>query len=146
MSRFILKNNEVFEYPNESIFLSSSFIRPMLDEMTDGCEDIPIDEVDLPTMKLLVKFLELNDLENLKDLEKIKPVRAECLKTLFEHDEIYDFFTNLSDEELFSIMKAADYLDIENLLNAASATFANRFIHIETEEGKKLFVKKAKCF
>ena len=106
--RLLCKDGEVLEVPVASTSkLITGFIE---DSGTD--EDIPLTQVDKPTMEKVLIFIECMAEHTPPEIEK--PLSSTDLSQVVE--EWHSTYVNVGTKKLFEFVVAANYLDIKLLL------------------------------
>ena len=98
-------------------------------------------DVDSKYLELVIKYLEhYKDFEP-KEVPKPFPERTdeEFMKGILNDQWTYDYLTNQTLEELINLVNAADYLQIEGLINIIAAKLAHEMCNCEVEEARKKF-------
>ena len=106
-----------------------------------GGEEIILNEVDVKNLDLIIQYLEhYKDMEP-KEIPKPFPERTdeEFMKGILNDQWTYDYLTNQTLEELINLVNAADYLQIEGLINIIAAKLAHEMCNCEVEEARKKF-------
>ena len=106
-----------------------------------GGEEVILNEVDAKNLDFIIKYLEhYKDMEP-KEIPRPFPERTdeEFFKGILNDEWTYDYLTNQTLEELFDLVNAADYLQIDGLINIISAKVAHEMCNCEVEEARKKF-------
>ena len=106
-----------------------------------GGEEVILNEVDAKNLDLIIQYLEhYKDMEP-KEIPKPFPERTdeEFMKGILNDQWTYDYLTNQTLEELINLVNAADYLQIEGLINIIAAKLAHEMCNCEVEEARKKF-------
>jgi len=104
-------------------------------------EEIPLNDLDAKNLDLIIQYLEhYKDMEP-KEIPKPFPERTdeEFMKGILNDQWTYDYLTNQTLEELINLVNAADYLQIEGLINIIAAKLAHEMCNCEVEEARKKF-------
>ena len=118
------EDNQIFEIEVESLKLSN-FLNNLIIDFPDEEDEILISQVDGKNLKLIIDFL--NHYQNQK-VEKIpKPLPSGDLK-LYLDEWDYNYINPLSLEECIDLLNAAQTLDIEEIINLASAKIASEML------------------
>ena len=102
---------------------------------------IPLCQVDAKNLDLIIQYLvHYKDMEP-KEIPKPFPERTdeEFMKGILNDQWTYDYLTNQTIEELINLVNAADYLQIEGLINIIAAKLAHEMCNCEVEEARKKF-------
>lgn len=115
----------------------SKLIFVMLDESDIDAEDnIPVPAVNSKNFEKIVEFMKMYHENPMKEIEK--PLRSNNLKDIVQ--ECYADLINIEEEEeLFSLIMASNYLDIQPLLNLGCAKVASMIKGKSPEEIRKIF-------
>ena len=141
-------NGKIFEI-EEDCLLKYDFLKGLLEDFSDPKQELPIKEVNDRTLERVVAFLKHYQKEEvkkipcpcpsttveLKDGTTIHPVDLKA--ALCQWD--YDFITPLSIEEAIELVNAANSLNIQPLIDLASARLAYDFTNCSIEEARKKF-------
>ena len=141
-------NGKIFEI-EEDCLLKYDFLKGLLEDFSDPKQELPIKEVNDRTLERVVAFLKHYQKEEvkkipcpcpsttveLKDGTTIHPVDLKA--ALCQWD--YDFITPLSIEEAIELVNAANSLNIQPLIDLASARLAYDFTNCTIEEARKKF-------
>jgi S-phase kinase-associated protein 1 len=110
-------------YIAEYSFLIKSILdRNDEEDEEDKDDEIPLTEVTYPILCKILYFLKKYSEEPFDQIEK--PLRSENLKEIVSDEWYADFIERLSQEELFAIIQAANYMDIKPLLDLSCASVA----------------------
>ena len=76
-----------------------------------------------------------------KEIPKPFPERTddEFLRGILNDDWTFDFLKNFSIEDAYSLVDAANYLQIEGLINILAAKLAHEMCNCEIEEARQKF-------
>ena len=141
-------NGKIFEI-EEDCLLKYDFLKGLLEDFSDPKQELPIKEVNDRTLERVVAFLKHYQKEEvkkipcpcpsttveLKDGTTIHPVDLKA--ALCQWD--YDFVTPLSIEEAIELVNAANSLNIQPLIDLASARLAYDFTNCSIEDARKKF-------
>ena len=106
-----------------------------------GGEEVILNEVDAKNLDLIIQYLEhYKDMEP-KEIPKPFPERTdeEFLKGILNDEWTYNYLTNQSLEDLINLVNAANYLQIDGLINIIAAKLAHEMCNCEVEEARKKF-------
>lgn len=158
MSEFNLEYNKYCDLTNNYAYLISSeknsfkvpinilsisnMVAVMLDnidfdngDLEDNEREIPLFNVNDKCLIKIIQFMEHYHVEKMKDIEK--PLRSSDLKDIIQ--EWYADFINIDDDFLFSLINAANYMDIQPLLNLGCAKVASLIKNKTPEEIRNIF-------
>ena len=106
-----------------------------------GGEEIILNEVDAKNLDLIIQYLEhYKDMEP-KEIPKPFPERTdeEFMKGILNDEWTYNYLTNQSLEDLINLVNAANYLQIDGLINIIAAKLAHEMCNCEVEEARVKF-------
>ena len=132
-------DNIIFEVPTDILY-KAKLISSLLDDYDDD-EAIILNEVDGRNLERIIDYLKhYKDMEP-KEIPKPFPERTddEFLRGLLNDDWTFDFLQKLSIEEAINLVNAANYLQIEGLINILSAKLSHEMCNCEVEEARKKF-------
>ena len=112
----------------------------LLENCNEG-EVIPLKEVDSKNLDLIIMYLEHYKNMEPKEIPKPFPERTddEFLRGILNDDWTFDFLKNFSIEDAYSLVDAANYLQIEGLINILAAKLAHEMCNCEIEEARQKF-------
>ena len=108
---------------------------------SQGGEEVILNEVDAKNLDLIIKYLEhYKDMEP-KEIPNPFPERTdeEFLKGILNDEWTYNYLTNQSLEDLINLVNAANYLQIDGLINIIAAKLAHEMCNCEVEEARLKF-------
>ena len=130
-SRKLASNdNQVFEVETESLKLSN-FLSNLIIDFPNEEDEIPINEVDGKNLKLIIEYLNHYKIEEIKEIPKPLP-SGDLEQYINEWD--YNLIKDLSLEECIDLLNAAQFLDINALINLISAKIASEMLTGTVEE------------
>ena len=106
-----------------------------------GGEEVILNEVDAKNLDLIIQYLEhYKDMEP-KEIPKPFPERTdeEFMKGILNDEWTYNYLTNQSLEDLINLVNAANYLQIDGLINIIAAKLAHEMCNCEVEEARVKF-------
>ena len=110
----------------------------------NGEYPIPLNDIDAKYLDLIIQYLEhYKDMEP-KEIPKPFPERTdeEFFRGILDNDDndwTYNFISKLSIEDEIKLVDAADYLQIEGLINLLAAKIAHEMCNCEVEEARRKF-------
>ena len=130
-------NEKIFEI-EESCLVKHKFLKEFLEDFPKKEDLIPIKEVNDKTLGRIVEFL--------KHYKNIDPKPIPCpiptfpieLKPILD-DWDYKFITSIELIEAIDLVNAANVLNIQPLIDLASARIAYEFTNCSIEEARKKF-------
>ena len=110
-------------------------------EELKGEEEIHLNEVDAKNLDLIIKYLEhYKDMEP-KEIPKPFPERTDDVffRGILNDDWTFDYLQSQTLEGLINLVNAANYLQIDGLINIVAAKLAHEMCNCEVEEARKKF-------
>ena len=129
------QDGKIFEV-EEKYLSMSKFFKDLLNDFPDPNQEIEINQVDGKTLEKIIEYLKHYETEKPKEIPK--PLPNNDLKPVL-NDWDYNFITPLSIEECIDLVNGANYLDIADLFNLASARLAVDIMTGTIEEVRKKF-------
>ena len=140
-------DNKIYEVPGD-IIIKSKLLDGLIEDYDyfndkdDGI--IALSEVDSINFDLIIDYLQHYKDKEPKEIPKPFPERTdeEFLRGILDNDDndwTYNFISKLSIEEAINLMNAADYLQIDGLINLLSAKLAHEMCNCDVEESRKKF-------
>ena len=133
-------SDNIIKEVDSNILMKSKLLDNLLKDFNEE-ELFSLPDVDSKYLELVIKYLEhYKDFEP-KEVPKPFPERTdeEFMKGILNDQWTYDFLTNQTIEELINLVNAADYLQIEGLINIIAAKLAHEMCNCEVEEARKKF-------
>ena len=136
-------SDNIIKEVDSDILMKSKLLRGLFEDLEpeELEEIIALNGVDSKYLDLIIKYLEhYKDMEP-KEIPKPFPERTdeEFMKGILNDQWTYDYLTNQTLEELINLLNAADYLQIEGLINIIAAKLAHEMCNCEVEEARKKF-------
>jgi S-phase kinase-associated protein 1 len=133
-------SDNIIKEVDSNILMKSKLLDNLLKDSNEE-ELFSLPDVDSKYLELVIKYLEhYKDFEP-KEVPKPFPERTdeEFMKGILNDQWTYDYLTNQTLEELINLLNAADYLQIEGLINIIAAKLAHEMCNCEVEEARKKF-------
>ena len=132
----ISKDLEKFNVSTE-IAKYSKLIDSMLETLSDEDNiEVPLLNVESNILKYIITYLEYYSVSPHGDIDK--PIRSDDMKDNVS-DEWYANFIDKSQEDIFNIILAANYMDIQSLLDLSCAKIATLIKGKSPEEIREVF-------
>ena len=137
-------SDNIIKEVDSDILMKSKLLRGLFEDLEpeELEEIIALNGVDSKYLDLIIKYLEhYKDMEP-KEIPKPFPERTdeEFMKGILNDQWTYDYLTNQTLEELINLVNAADYLQIDGLINIIAAKLAHEKSNCTVEEARKKFV------
>ena len=133
-------SDNVIKEVDSDILMKSKLLEGLMKDFEEE-EIFTLPDVDSKNLDLVIKYLEhYKDMEP-KEIPKPFPERTdeEFMKGILNDQWTYDYLTNQTLEELINLVNAADYLQIDGLINIIAAKLAHEKSNCTVEEARKKF-------
>ena len=133
-------DNVIFEVPVD-ILQKAKLLSDLLYEASEEKETIFLREVGSFSLEKIIQYLEhYKDFEP-KEIPKPFPERTDdaFLRGILNDDWTFDFLQQTSLEDLINLVNAANYLQIDGLINIIAAKLAHEMCNCEIEEARRKF-------
>ena len=134
------KDNQIYEVSID--FLEKAkLISGIVEDASDEDDTIFLREIDEINLIRIIDYLVHYQKEEPKEIPKPFPDRTDdaFLRSILNDDWTFDFLQNMTLEEAINLVNAADYLQIDGLINILSAKLAHEMCNCEVEEARKKF-------
>ena len=123
------------------LLMKSKLLKGLIEDYQGDDEEIPLNEVDAKNLDLIIEYLTHYKDTEPKEIPKPFPERTdeEFLKGILNDELTYNYLTKQSLEELINLVNAANYLQIDGLINIIAAKLAHEMCNCEVEEARKKF-------
>ena len=129
------EDGDVFEI-EESCLQMSNFFKELINDFPDPEQEIMVNKVKTKELKKIIEYLK--HYENTKPKEIKKPLPSGDLKEVLDEWD-YNYINPLNLEECIDLLNAAFFLDINELVNLASAKIASEMLIGTVEEVREKF-------
>ena len=133
-------DGKIFEVPIDILQKSKLF-----DDINQNDEDeeneIELKEVDGKNLERIIEYLKhYKDIEP-KEIPKPFPERTDdaFLRSILNDDWTFDYIQSMTLEEAINLINAANYLQIDGLINILAAKIAHEICNCEVEEARRKF-------
>ena len=133
-------DNVIFEVPVD-ILQKAKLLSDLLYEASEEKETIFLREVGSFSLEKIIQYLEhYKDFEP-KEIPKPFPERTDdaFLRGILNDDWTFDFLQQTSLEDLINLVNAANYLQIDGLINIIAAKLAHEMCNCEIVEARMKF-------
>ena len=119
----------------------SKLLKGLVEDYQGDDDEIPLNEVDSKNLELIIKYLEHYKDTEPKEIPKPFPERTDdaFLKSILNDDWTFDYLQGMTLEESINLVNAANYLQIDGLINILAAKLAHEMCNCEVEEARKKF-------
>lgn len=129
-------SDEILTEVDKSLMMKSVHVRGMIEDGGDSSEEIPLPDINKPTLDKVIEFLKHVEAGNpAPEIEK--PLRSNDLKDVTT--EWYANFIELDDDTVQDIILAANFLDIKELLALSCAKMGSVIRGLTIPEFRKRF-------
>ena len=134
-------SDNIIKEVDKSLLMKSKLLKGLIEDYQGDEEEIPLNEVDSKNLDLILQYLEhYKDVEP-KEIPKPFPERTddEFLKGILNDEWTFNYLKNNSLEGLINLVNAANYLQIDGLINIIAAKLAHEMCNCEVEKARKKF-------
>ena len=129
------KDGQIFEVDEKKLKVSQ-FFNDFMKDFPDCETVIEVTEVASNSLKKIIEYLEHYEKESPKEIPK--PLPHSDLKPIISEWD-YGFINPMNLEEVIDLVNAANYLNIESLVNLACARLASEMTNCSIEEARTKF-------
>ena len=134
------KDNQIYEVSID--FLEKAkLISGIVEDASDEDDTIFLREIDEINLILIINYLVHYQKEEPKEIPKPYPERTDdaFLRSILNDDWTFDYIQSMTLEEAIQLINAADYLQIDGLINILAAKLAHEMCNCEVEEARRKF-------
>ena len=134
------KDNQIYEVSID--FLEKAkLISGIVEDASDEDDTIFLREIDEINLIRIIDYLVHYQKEEPKEIPKPFPDRTDdaFLRSILNDDWTFDFLQNMTLEEAIHLVNAANYLEIDGLINILAAKLAHEMCNCEVEEARRKF-------
>ena len=122
----------------------SKLLQGLVEDYQGDDDEIPLNEVDSKNLDLIIEYLTMYKDKEPKEIPKPFPERTDedFFKGIVNNDDndaTYNYLTKLDIEAAINLVNAANYLQIDGLINLLAAKLAHEMCNCEVEEARKKF-------
>ena len=133
-------DGKIFEVPID-ILQKSKLFTDINQNDEDEENEIELKEVDGKNLERIIEYLKhYKDIEP-KEIPKPFPERTDdaFFRSILNDDWTFDFLQNMTLDEGINLINAANYLEINGLINILAAKLAHEMCNCEVEEARRKF-------
>ena len=133
-------DGKIFEVPID-ILQKSKLFKDMNQSDEDEENEIELKEVDGKNLERIIEYLKhYKDIEP-KEIPKPFPERTDdaFLRSILNDDWTFDYIQSMTLDEAINLVNAANYLQIDGLINILAAKIAHEICNCEVEEARRKF-------
>ena len=134
------KDNQIYEVSID-LLEKAKLISGIVEDASDEDDTIFLREIDEINLIRIIDYLVHYQKEEPKEIPKPFPERTDdaFLRSILNDDWTFDYIQNMTLEESIHLINAADYLQIDGLLNILAAKLAYEMCNCEVEEARRKF-------
>jgi len=133
-------DGKIFEVPID-ILQKSKLFTDINQNDEDEENEIELKEVDGKNLERIIEYLKhYKDIEP-KEIPKPFPERTDdaFLRSILNDDWTFDYIQSMTLEEAINLINAANYLQIDGLINILAAKLAHEMCNCDVEEQRRKF-------
>ena len=134
------KDNQIYEISID-LLEKAKLISGIVEDASDEDDTIFLREIDEINLIRIIDYLVHYQKEEPKEIPKPYPERTDdaFLRSILNDDWTFDFLQNMTLDEGINLINAANYLEINGLINILAAKLAHEMCNCEVEEARKKF-------
>ena len=134
------KDNQIYEVSID-LLEKAKLISGIVEDASDEDDTIFLREIDDINLIRIIDYLVHYQKEEPKEIPKPYPERTDdaFLRSILNDDWTFDFLQNMTLDEGINLINAANYLEINGLINILAAKLAHEMCNCEVEEARKKF-------
>ena len=134
------KDNQIYEVSID-LLEKAKLISGIVEDASDEDDTIFLREIDEINLIRIIDYLVHYQKEEPKEIPKPFPERTDdaFLRSILNDDWTFDFLQNMTLDEGINLINAANYLEINGLINILAAKLAHEMCNCEVEEARKKF-------
>ena len=134
------KDNQIYEISID-LLEKAKLISGIVEDASDDDDTIFLREIDEINLIRIIDYLVHYQKEEPKEIPKPFPERTDdaFLRSILNDDWTFDFLQNMTLDEGINLINAANYLEINGLINILAAKLVHEMCNCEVEEARKKF-------
>ena len=134
------KDNQIYEVSID-LLEKAKLISGIVEDASDEDDTIFLREIDEINLIRIIDYLVHYQKEEPKEIPKPFPDRTDdaFLRSILNDDWTFDFLQNMTLDEGINLINAANYLEINGLINILAAKLAHEMCNCEVEEARRKF-------
>ena len=134
------KDNQIYEVSID-LLEKAKLISGIVEDASDEDDTIFLREIDEINLIRIIDYLVHYQKEEPKEIPKPFPERTDdaFLRSILNDDWTFDFLQNMTLDEGINLINAANYLEINGLINILAAKLAHEMCNCEVEEARRKF-------
>ena len=134
------KDNQIYEVSID-LLEKAKLISGIVEDASGEDDTIFLREIDEINLIRIIDYLVHYQKEEPKEIPKPFPERTDdaFLRSILNDDWTFDFLQNMTLDEGINLINAANYLEINGLINILAAKLAHEMCNCEVEEARRKF-------
>ena len=134
------KDNQIYEVSID-LLEKAKLISGIVEDASDEDDTIFLREIDEINLIRIIDYLVHYQKEEPKEIPKPFPDRTDdaFLRSILNDDWTFDYIQSMTLEEAINLVNAANYLQIDGLINILAAKLAHEMCNCEVEEARRKF-------
>ena len=134
------KDNQIYEVSID-LLEKAKLISGIVEDASDEDDTIFLREIDEINLIRIIDYLVHYQKEEPKEIPKPFPDRTDdaFLRSILNDDWTFDYIQSMTLEEAINLINAANYLQIDGLINILAAKLAHEMCNCDVEEQRRKF-------
>ena len=134
------KDNQIYEVSID-LLEKAKLISGIVEDASDEDDTIFLREIDEINLIRIIDYLVHYQKEEPKEIPKPFPDRTDdaFLRSILNDDWTFDYIQNMTLEEAINLVNAANYLQIDGLINILTAKLSHEMCNCDVEEQRRKF-------
>ena len=134
------KDNQIYEVSID-LLEKAKLISGIVEDASDEDDTIFLREIDEINLIRIIDYLVHYQKEEPKEIPKPFPDRTDdaFLRSILNDDWTFDYIQSMTLEEAINLVNAANYLQIDGLINILAAKLAHEMCNCDVEEQRRKF-------
>ena len=134
------KDNQIYEVSID-LLEKAKLISGIVEDASDEDDTIFLREIDDINLIRIIDYLVHYQKEEPKEIPKPFPDRTDdaFLRSILNDDWTFDYIQSMTLEEAINLVNAANYLQIDGLINILTAKLAHEMCNCDVEEQRRKF-------
>ena len=134
------KDNQIYEVSID-LLEKAKLISGIVEDASDEDDTIFLREIDEINLIRIIDYLVHYQKEEPKEIPKPFPDRTDdaFLRSILNDDWTFDYIQSMTLDEAINLVNAANYLQIDGLINILAAKLAHEMCNCEVEEARRKF-------
>ena len=134
------KDNQIYEVSID-LLEKAKLISGIVEDASDEDDTIFLREIDEINLIRIIDYLVHYQKEEPKEIPKPFPDRTDdaFLRSILNDDWTFDYIQSMTLEEAINLINAANYLQIDGLINILTAKLSHEMCNCDVEEARRKF-------